>query len=650
MRVTLSATATALALILAACGEAAAPQQDTSAETGAESAQAEAPDDAAEETETARLNAWFDEKYEELVMMSPIQLTFLGRKERNDEIDDMSYEAAQEQVQWRLDSVAEMEANFDYDALTQEAKNSWDVWKYQAERAEEGLDYFYNGFTFDQMNGAQSFLPTVLIQFHRVDNESDMEAYISRISEGARAGDQLLDVAKESASRGVETPDFALEGVIDQAQKVITGAPFTDGEPSDIWADIEMEISNLQDAGEIDEARAEELTEAARTALLEDFQPAYQRLIDWATEELEDAPSNPTGLTSQPGGEDYYNYRLHVSTTTDLTADEIHQIGLDEVERLQGEMEAVKEEFGFDGTLQEFFVYLRENTDDRELYYEDNDEGADQYIADASAAIDNIETQLPDYFGILPKADLVVKRVEPFREQDGAAQHYYPGTPDGSRPGTYYAHLSDMTAMPKRELEVIAYHEGLPGHHMQISIAQELQDIPQFRTQAGFTAYSEGWGLYAERLASEMPGTFQTPQSEFGRLGSEIWRAIRLVVDTGLHSKGWTEQEAFEYFTENAAVTDAQARSEIQRYIVMPGQATAYKIGMIKILELREHAREELGDDFDIKGFHDTILGGGALPLEILERRVDTWIEEVKADKAGAEADAGDAEEMQTED
>ncbi|QYI99368.1 DUF885 domain-containing protein [Thalassovita mediterranea] len=631
MRVKLSATATALALILAACGETSAPQQGTSPEAGAETTETAAADEAEIQAETARLNAWFDEKYEEQVMMSPIQLTFLGRKERNDEIDDMSYEAAQEQLQWRLDTLAEMEANFDYDKLTPEAKNSWDIWKYQTEQAEEGMEYFYNGFTFDQMNGAQSFLPTVLIQFHRVDNEADMEAYISRISEGARAGNQLLEIAKESASRGVETPDFALEGVIDQSRKVITGAPFTDGEPSDLWADVQMEISNLQEAGEIDEARAEELMAAAETALTEDFQPAYENLIAWAEAELEDAPENPTGLTSQPGGAEYYNYRLKVSTTTDLTADEIHEIGLQEVERLQGEMEAVKEEFGFDGTLQEFFVYLRENTDDRELYYENNDAGADQYIADATAAIDNIEGQLPDYFGILPKADLIVKRVEPFREQDGAAQHYYPGTPDGSRPGTYYAHLSDMTSMPKRELEVIAYHEGLPGHHMQISIAQELQDIPQFRTQAGFTAYSEGWGLYSERLASEMPGTFQTPQSEFGRLGSEIWRAIRLVVDTGLHSKGWTEQEAWEYFTENAAVTDQQARSEIQRYIVMPGQATAYKIGMIKILELREMAREELGDDFDIRGFHDTILGGGALPLELLERRVNTWIEDVKA-------------------
>lgn len=629
MRVSLSALA--LALLLAGCGE---PDPAANPPGGTPEASAPAGEsEAAEQTETQKLNAWFDEKYEEQVMMSPIQLTFLGRKDRYGEIDDMSYEAQKEQVDWQLASVAEMEATFDYDKLTPEAKNSWDIWKYQAERAEEGLQYFYNGYTFDQMNGPQAFLATFLIQFHRVDTLEDMQAYISRIRESGRAGEQLLTIAKEAASRGVATPDFALEGVIDQSRKIITGAPFTEGEPSDIWADIEMEISNLLEAGEIDEAQAETLRTDARVALVDVFQPGYQAIIDWAESELPDAPANPTGVgTTQPNGKAYYDYRLKVSTTTDLTADEIHQIGLDEVERLHAQMEAVKDEYGFDGTLQEFFVFLRENKDNRDLYYENTDAGAEQYIADATAAIDNIEGQLPDYFGILPKADLVVKRVEPFREQDGAAQHYYPGTPDGSRPGTYYAHLSDMTSMPKRELEVIAYHEGLPGHHMQISIAQELEDIPQFRTQAGFTAYSEGWGLYSEKLASEMPGTFEDPLSEFGRLGSEIWRAIRLVVDTGLHSKGWTEEEAWEYFTENAAVTDQQARSEIQRYIVMPGQATAYKIGMIKILELREHAREALGDKFDIKGFHDTILGGGALPLEILERRVDQWIEEVKAE------------------
>jgi uncharacterized protein (DUF885 family) len=289
-------------------------------------------------------------------------------------------------------------------------------------------------------------------------------------------------------------------------------------------------------------------------------------------------------------------------------------------------MVKIKEEFGFEGSLPEFFTFLRDTKDDERLYYPNNDEGRQGYIDDATAAIDKIKAELPNYFGILPKADMVVKRVEAFREQDGAAQHYFPSTPDGSRPGVYYAHLSDMTSMPKRELEVIAYHEGLPGHHMQIAIQQELEGVPTFRTQAGFTAYSEGWALYSEWLAKQMPATFEDPLSDFGRLGSEIWRAIRLVVDTGLHAKGWTEQEAIDYFKANSAVTEEQAISEVRRYLVLPGQATSYKVGMLKIQELRADAEKKLGDKFDIKGFHDTVLGGGAMPLSILERRVQQWV------------------------
>ena len=291
-------------------------------------------------------------------------------------------------------------------------------------------------------------------------------------------------------------------------------------------------------------------------------------------------------------------------------------------------MEAIQKTIGVEGDLQAFFAHVASNP---ALQYPNTDEGRAAYMADTNAAIDNIRKLLPDYFGLLPKAPLEVRRVEAFREQPGAAQHYYPGTADGSRPGIYYMHMSDMSAMPKTELEVIAYHEALPGHHMQLSIAQELTGLPKFRTQLMLSAYAEGWGLYSERLAKEMPGTYQDPYSDYGRLVSEMWRAIRLVVDTGLHAKGWTEAQAVEYFAQNSSIPRAAMESEVRRYLIMPGQATSYKIGMNKMLELRAKAENALGDKFDIRGFHDTILGGGALPLDLLEKRVDGWIAAQKA-------------------
>jgi uncharacterized protein (DUF885 family) len=355
--------------------------------------------------------------------------------------------------------------------------------------------------------------------------------------------------------------------------------------------------------------------------------PAYTALKQWLEKDIGLTDKIATGVGKQQGGTDYYNYRLKASTTTDLTAEQIHQIGLDEVERLTKEMIAIKDQVGFKGDLKAFFKFIK---DDDQFYYPETDAGREAYLEDSRQYLAFINEQLPKYFGILPKADLIVKRVEPFREQPGAAQHYFPGTPDGARPGIYYAHLSDMRSMPKNEMEAIAYHEGNPGHHMQISIAQELTSVPTFRTQAGFTAYSEGWGLYAELLAKEM-GAYQNPYSDFGRLITEMWRAVRLVVDTGLHSKGWTEQQAIDYFMDKTPIAQGAVISEVRRYIVWPGQATGYKIGMLKILELRSKAKQALGDKFDIKAFHDTVLGGGALPLSVLEKRVDNWVEQVKS-------------------
>lgn len=617
MRPVLACSTLALALALAAC----AP--------GATDAPAGATTTAPAESESARLNAWFDTQYEELLQLSPLQMTMLGRKDRYDELDDVSPEAEARRLAWLKTSVETMESTFDRDALDDETRLSWDLWKRQYESARDGEAFVADRYVFDQMNGMHSLLPTFLINFHKVETEQDYSAYIARLNAAPRLLDQLIARGEAAAADGIRPPKFAFEGVIDQSRKVIAGAPFDDGAPSALWADLEAKAAALVEAGTVDAARADALKAEARTALLEQVKPAYERVIAWSERELPNALENPAGVgTTHPDGAAYYAWQLRENTTTGMSADEIHQLGLDEVTRLRGEMEAVKDQVGFDGDLTAFFAFI--NTDPQ-FRFPNTDAGRQAYIDGASEAIANIKQHLPAYFGLLPKADLEVRRVEAFREQDGAAQHYFPGTPDGSRPGIYYAHLSDMGAMPKTELEVIAYHEGLPGHHMQISIAQELEGVPTFRTQYFSTAYAEGWGLYSEWLAKEMPGTYTDPYSEYGRLMSEMWRAIRLVVDTGLHAKGWTESQAVEYFQQNASIPEAAIRSEVRRYLIMPGQATAYKVGMIKIQQLRAKAEAELGEAFDIRGFHDTILGGGAMPLDLLEQRVDQWIATKKA-------------------
>jgi uncharacterized protein (DUF885 family) len=605
-------------LLIGACEQTAPPPATEAVSTPAERV----------ERETARLNEWFDARYEEQLDFSPLQKTQLGRKDDYDRIDDFSEAGELAQLEWLRGTVAELERDFDRSALTPEAQASFDLWLYGLDRWEASYPFRRREYVFHQMQGAHTFLPQALINFHRVDDEADMVAYVTRIGEVARAIGQALERAQLAAGEGVHAPRFAYDAVIQQSRALITGAPFGGAGESPLLTDANAKSAALVAAGKLEPARADELRAAAATALTERLKPAYENLIAWAEMDRANSGEVATGVWNLPDGPAYYTERLAASTTTAITADEVHEIGLAEVERIHVEMEAIKRQVGFDGTLQEFFASLRGNP---QFLFPNTDEGREGYLQASRDFYGAVEAKLPQYFGLLPKAGLVVKRVEAFREQPGQAQHYMAATPDGSRPGTYYVHLIDMNSMPKVEMESVAYHEGIPGHHMQISIQQELTGVPTFRTQWRNTAYVEGWALYSERLAKEMGG-FEDPYSDFGRLGAEIWRAIRLVVDTGLHAKGWTEQQAVDYFLANGPTSEGQVRAEIRRYLVMPGQATSYKIGMMKILELRERARAALGDRFDIRAFHDTVLGGGALPLPILERRVDDWI---AAERAG---------------
>lgn len=596
----------------------AAAEPSVTEVTAAEPVLAEAP----AQSETERLNAWFDERYEEQLQRSPFMLTFLGRKERYDELDDYSFEGAQDDVAWLRGTVEALEAGFDYDALTPMAQESWDLWVFQAEAAEADLQYFYQDYLFGELGGPEDQLPTFLINFHKVDSEADMRAYIQRIREAGRVMGQVLDNGKAAAEKGIRPPQFAFEVALQRAANVVDGGPFSGEADSPVLADARRKIDALATAGEIDQATAGALLLEVENAMNDAFGPAYTAYIDWLKVEAGNADEVAQGVSALPNGVNFYNHQLSVYTTLGMTAEEVHELGLAEVTRIRGEMEAIREQVGFEGDLEAFFEFIR--TDPR-FYYPNTDEGREAYLDDTRAFLAEIDQKLPEWFGLLPKAALEVKRVEAFREVDGGAQHYMPGTPDGSRPGVYYVHMSDMSAYSKTDMETVAYHEASPGHHMQISIALELEDVPQFRTQARFSVYSEGWALYAEALSREM-GQFKDPYMDFGRLTAEMWRAIRLVVDTGLHAKGWSQEQAVQFFFDNSAIPEGAVRSEVRRYLTIPGQAVSYKIGMIKIQELRAMAEAALGDAFDIRGFHDTILGGGALPMPLLERRVQQWV------------------------
>ncbi|KKO46532.1 hypothetical protein WG68_04265 [Arsukibacterium ikkense] len=615
----------AIASMLAGCN----PSSDISKNNPASAELAASQQAANVKTSSAseRLNQWFEEKFEQQLQQSPIQMTFMGRKDKYDQIDEVTLAAEEQQLAWLAATVAELTANFAYDELDLETQTSYDVWLYQYELAKEGATFRQNRYVFTQMQGIHALLPQILINFHKVDNADDMQAYVTRIEGISNALTDLLRRAQHNAAQGVRPPRFAYEGVLAQLNNLLTGAPLIDAEQDiPLWADTKAKISSLIAADKLSDEQARQLTQAAKLALQQHFQPAYSALKLWLQDDIANTDAVATGVGKHINGKAYYDYQLKVSTTTDLTAEQIHQMGLDEVARLTAEMIAIKDQVGFPGDLKAFFDFIKA---DDQFYYPDTDAGRQAYLDDSSQYLAFIDSRLPDFFRTLPKAGLVVKRVEPFREQPGAAQHYFPGTPDGSRPGVYYAHLSDMRSMPKNEMEAIAYHEGSPGHHMQISIAQELTSVPTFRTQARFTVYSEGWALYSELLAKEM-GAYQNPYSDFGRLITEMWRAVRLVVDTGLHSKDWTEQQAIDYFLQKTPIAEGAVLSEVRRYLVIPGQATAYKIGMMKIQQLRQFAEQELGDKFDIRDFHDTILTGGALPLSVLERRVQNWVNQLK--------------------
>jgi uncharacterized protein (DUF885 family) len=632
MKPVLIARSSVLALLIATAGcamteETAAPAAGTEAAAAEAVASPSVPsaDDIA--AESARLNEWFDQKFAETVARSPITQTYLGIKDNYGEWDDVSDANALKELEIQRADIAEMEASFNPDLLDHQAKISWRIAKMNLKQAEEDYKYLHHGYVFDQMNGVQAEIPAFLINQHQITSKSDAEAYISRLNGVPAYMEQNLENARIALADGIQPPAFVYKYVLSDAQGVITGAPFDDsGKDSPLMGDFRKKIAGLVDAGTVSQEEADELLDEATDALTNSVGPAYEAAIAELGEQAKTA-STDDGAWKLPDGDAYYASRLANYTTTDMTAEEIHNLGLAEVARIQDEMRGIMKQVGFEGSLKEFFDFTRT---DPQFFKPNTPEGKAEYLDEATTWIDQMRDDLPTVFNTFPKADMIVKAVEPFREKSAGKAFYSRPAPDGSRPGTYYANLYRMQDMPTYQMQALAFHEGIPGHHMQIAIAQELTGVPEFRKFGGFTAFIEGWGLYSEYLPKEM-GYYSDPYDDFGRLAMEIWRAARLVVDTGIHDQHWTREQAIQYLMDNTPNPEGDCRKAIERYIVMPGQATAYKIGMNRILELREHAKAELGDKFDIRAFHDVVLKDGAVPLNILEENVDAWITETKA-------------------
>ncbi len=569
--------------------------------------------------ESAKANAFFERVFEAGLARSPMFMTQLGMKTDYDKWDDISEAHALEDMVIDVQNLAELKRTINFDLLDDQTRVSYRMFVRDAERSLEGWRWRYHSYPLNQMSGLHSDVPAFLINFHRVDNVADARAYIARLKGIAPLLDELGHGAVVRAEKGIMPPKFVFGLVVDSCREVITGEPFdASGKKSALLEDFEGKVAALKDA---DAATKQQLLVEAGTALTGAVKPAYERLIA-LLQAQEKVATTDDGVWKLPDGAEFYAYRLRASTTTNLTAEEIHALGLREVARIHHDMEAIMKQVGFKGDLQAFFKFIKE---DPQFYYPTTPEGKEAYMKRATEIIDEMRGRLDDFFTVKPKAPLVVKKVEPFREQGSAGAFYEQPSPDGSRPGAYYVNTIDMRGVPIFEMETLAHHEAIPGHHMQIAIAQELEGIPKFRKFGGNTAYIEGWALYAEYFPKEF-GFYKDPYQDFGRLYDELLRAVRLVVDTGLHAKKWTREQTMDYFRKNTPNPERDIFTETNRYIVWPGQATAYKVGQLKILELRELAKKELGARFDLREYHDLVLKDGAVPMDLLEENVRTWI------------------------
>jgi len=574
--------------------------------------------------EQQRLERFFAATWEEDLIRSPASASYLGVTDYQDQWNNVS-----EAFQLESLDIAKQRLTFlkdiDTTQLSPARLLSYQLYRRDLERTIAGAPYRHHRYIIHQYRGPHTSAVSLLLNVHTIASEADALDYVARLNNLPDYFAGVVEQLQIRADKGMFLVDWMIPKIVEAATNVITGEPFDNsGVMSVIWGDFNAKLDRLS----LPPAAATRLRQDARVALLNGVAPAYRGLIS-AVQAQQGRALSVDGVWRFPRGEAFYQERLSVFTTTDLTAEEIHQTGLANVARLHDEMRIVMAALGEQGELEEFLGRVRRDTT---LRYDNNDEGRAAYLLAARGAINAMADRLPDYFGVLPESDLVVKRVEPYRERSAGKAFYQSPPSDGSRPGIYYANLYDMNSMPVTDLEALAFHEGLPGHHLQRAISAELEDVPDFQRHTRFTAFTEGWGLYSEYLAREM-GFYQDPWSNFGRLAMELWRAARLVVDTGLHHKRWTREQAVGYLVANTPNAEHDCERAIERYIAMPGQATAYMIGKLRIVELRELAQEALGDGFDLRQFHDVVLGSGAVPLDQLEANVKGLIQQTLANR-----------------
>ena len=557
-----------------------------------------------------------------LLLRSPELLTMLGILEKfgihrhNTKFTDAS-EAFEDKFYQFFRKEQKTLRSYDRTRMEPAVRLSADIMQAFLDESVEGEQFRHHDYPLNQMFGVQSEMPNFMMTLHPVVSKKEARNYVIRLGLFGRKFDQVLEGLHIRESKGCLPPHFVILRVLEEMKNFISTPP----RENPLYTVFAEKLSGL-----------EKLSQADRTQLLDNaaaqidtvVYPAYHKLIDYFSA-LEQKTKVDAGVWNLPDGDAYYANRLRTNTTTNYTPEQVHQIGLQEVDRLEGKMRSIFTELGY-GMIESPTRKLNELGKDEQFLYQNTDDGRRAALVEYQRILDEVDSKLDAFFNLRPKAGIKVERIPEFREKTSAGAYYQMPSMDGKRPGTFYANLRDMKETQKFGMKTLAYHEGIPGHHFQIAITMELKKVPYFRRVLPFTAYVEGWAMYSEQLCREIGMYQDDPYGELGSLDSELFRAVRLVVDTGIHYKRWTREQAIEYMQAHSAQELESVVSEIERYFVMPGQACAYKIGMIKIVELREKARAALGEKFDLRTFHDAVLKNGSLPLSILEQVIDEYI------------------------